>query len=274
MSDIMEDLTLPPPCITIESDIVRTATFTPAPPTVDRTNASEHQLWSQEEQRFQPEEMARVAKYEADAKLCRLLTMTNDEYMAVLQDARADFEDNTRYLLAYQAWMTGQVAEWIIREYNQHTAPTQSAMLREIHDSTLEELQVDYDDVLGFTDEQAAEFLESMRTARLTHDMNLECLEVMTPDQTQHPEAQEVPPADAPEWTHLDFLLTEQQQELVERVQERKRRENILRTALHVNDMLTRTDTTGNTCCINETAERFMRKKRVRDILFQELNRI
>ena len=302
MTDIMEDLTLPPPCITIEpyttmhyrimfkgkpglrpvfdksrlpprdseldrTYIVRTATFTPA-------NANESHLWSQEVQRFQPEEMARVAKEEANAKLCRLLAMPGDEYMAVLHLAEAENQARNKHRLEYKAWMAGQVAEWRIREYNQHRAPTQGAMLREIHGSTSEELQVDDEDVLAFTDEQAVELLESMRATRLAQETDFECFEAMTPDQTQHPEAQEAPPVDAPQWTHLDFLLTEQQQELVERVQGRKRRENILRTALHVNDMLTHAEKERKNCCIRGTAREYMCKKRVRDILSQELNQL
>ena len=302
MTDIMEDLTLPPPCKTIDpyttmhyritfkgeprlrpvfdrsrlpprdsgldrTYIVRTANITPA-------NANESHLWSQEAQRFQPEDMARVAKEEADAKLCRLLAMPGDEYMAVLHLAEAENQARNKHRLEYKAWMAGQVAEWSIREYNQHTAPTQGAMLREIHGSTSEELQVDDEDVLAFTDEQAAECLESMRADRLAQETDFECFEVMTPDQTQHPEAQEAPPVDAPEWTHLDFLLTEQQQELVERVRERKRRENILRTGLLANGILTRVEQTGIWSWLQGPAEVFMGNKRKRDTLLQELNRL
>lgn len=302
MTDIMEDLTLPPPCKTIDpyttmyyrimfkgkprlrpvfdksrlppedsglnrTYIVRTATFTPA-------NANESQMWSQEERRFQPEEMARVAKEEADAKLCRLLAMPADEYMAVLHLAEAENQARNKHLCEYKVWMAGQVAEWRIREYNQHTAPTQGAMLREIHGSTLEELQVDDEDVLAFTDEQAVELLESMRATRLAQETDFECFEVMTPDQTQDPEAQEAPPVDAPEWTPLDFLLTEQQQELVERVRERKRRENILRTGLLANGILTRVEQTGIWSWLQGPAEVFMGNKRKRDTLLQELNRL
>lgn len=302
MTDIMEDLTLPPPCKTIDpyttehyrelledrpdlwpvfdksrlppedsgldrTYIVRTANITPA-------NANESHLWSQEERRFQPEDMARVAKEEADAKLCRLLAMPGDEYMAVLHLAEAENQARNKHLCEYRVWMAGQVAEWRIREYNQHTAPTHSAMLREIHGSTSEELQVDDEDVLAFTDEQAVELLESMRATRLAQETDFECFEVMTPDQTQDPEAQEAPPVDAPQWTPLDFLLTEQQQELVERVRERKRRENILHTGLEVYQMLTNEALHGIPCCIKATAEKYIQDKRIKPIFWDELNQL
>ena len=311
MTDIMEDLTLPPPCKTIDpyttmhyrimfkdkprlrpvfdksrlpprdsgldrTYIVRTATFTPA-------NANESHLWSQEAQRFQPEEMARVAKEEADAKLCRLLAMPGDEYMAVLHLAEAENQARNMHRLEYKVWMAGQVAGWRNYDYEVEKRKREYESFREIHGfaapeqgcgSTVEELQVDDEDVLAFTDEQAVELLESMRATRLAQETDFECFEVMTPDQTQHPEAQEAPPVDAPEWTPLDFLLTEQQQELVERVQERKRRENILRTGLLANGILTRVEQTGIWSWLQGPAEVFMGNKRKRDTLLQELNRL
>ena len=308
MTDIMEDLTLPPPAMTLDLEtdehyrqldeefwpvfnpkrltplgsIINTreegggrdffyysSTFTPAQHTPDHTNATEYPWWSQEGQRFQPEEMARVAKEEADAKARRLEAMTDDERSIVTLASIAKCQARNKYLLEYKVWMAGQVAEWRIHDNTMEGEKRENV-------PTLQEEKPDGndEDVLAFTDEQAAEFLESIRADRLAQETDFECFEVMTPDQTQYPEAQEVPPVDAPQWTHLDFLLTEQQKELVERVQERKRRENILHTGLEVYRMLTNYELHGIPCCIKDTAEKYIQDKRINPIFWEELNRL